>query len=371
MESLAVVIARRISQIRYDLEFEVDVSVRPFGVRDIVLIRTLQTKGISLDLEGAVLRPRAPLWNALLSQIPLNSFGAATYVVRNRSQSGFIQAHQGRSPAEGYLTFVAPALAWQDGTSHTWQLLLETLCRGQGERGVQRIFAKLPIEADSEAEVFRTVGFRVYTQEHIFKLPRPTEAAIPSSSLRLRAWESKDAWGIHRLYCLGAPRFVQQAEHLPGQIGGCATSDWAQSNHEERYVWDQNGEVAAYLRLLGGEDGHWLHLLLHPEHTDQAEDLIRLGVARLETHAPRPVYCAVRTYEAGLASALEATGFEHQLTRFLLVKQTTVQIPQKIFEPMPQVEGVEAAPTASARMSHVKRRDGSISTRSEVLNETQ
>ncbi|MFQ5593726.1 MAG: hypothetical protein ACE5HA_06220 [Anaerolineae bacterium] len=348
-----------------------DVSVRSFRVQDIMLVRTLQAEGISLDLESAVLRPRAPLWNALLSQIPLNSYGAATYVMRNRGQSGFIQAQRGRGPAESYLTFVAPALAVDSGTAHTWQLLLETLCRGQGERGVQRIFAKLPAEAEAEAEVFRVVGFRVYTQEHVFKLPRPTKEDILSSQIRLRKWESKDAWGIHRLYCMGAPRFVQQAEHLPGQIGECATSDWAQGSHEERYVWYQNGEIAAYLRLLGGERGQWLHLLLHPDHTDHTEVLVRFGVGRLAEHGPRPVYCAVRTYETDLFSALKTIGFEQQLTRFLLVKQTTVQIRQKIFEPIPQVEGVEAAPTASARISHVKRRDGPISARSEVVNETQ
>lgn len=318
-----------------------------------------------------MLRPRAPLWNALLSQVPLNAVGSATYVVRNKNHSGFIQAQQGRGPAEDYLTFVAPAVTWNDGIPHTWQLLLESLCRGRGERGVQRIFAKLPAEAEAEAEVFREVGFRVYTQEHVFRLPRPGDIGAPSDPIRLRSWESTDAWGVHRLYCLGAPRFVQQAEHLPGQIGECATSDWAQGSHEERFVWDHNGEIAAYLRLLEGEEGHWLHLLVHPDHTEHVDALVRLGIARLERYAPRPIYCAVRTYETNLASALKAAGFQPYQTRFLLVKQTAVRIRQKIFEPLPQVEGVEAAPTASARLSHRKRREGPTPAHSEVLKESR
>ncbi|MFQ5858185.1 MAG: hypothetical protein ACE5LU_21490 [Anaerolineae bacterium] len=340
-------------------------------MRDILLIRALQDEGISLDLESLVLRPRAPLWSALLSQIPLNSFGAATYVVRNRDQSGFIQAQQGRSPAEDYLTFVAPALSRNDGMPHTWQLLLDTLCRGQGARGVQRVFAKLPAEAEAEAEVFRKVGFRVYTQEHIFRMPRPTGNGISAGPIRLRPWESKDAWGIHRLYCMSAPRFVQQAEHLPGQIGESATSDWAQGNHEEQYVWDHNGEIAAYLRLLEGVQGHWMHLLMHPDHTEHADALVSLGVARLARYGLRPVYCAVRTYETDLIGALKAAAFQEYQTRFLLVKQTAVRVRQKIFEPLPQVERVETAPTASARMSHSTRRKGPTPAHSEVLNDIQ
>ncbi len=345
--------------------------VRPFSVRDILLIRGLQNAGVSLDLEGSVLQPRAPLWSALLSQVPLNSYGAATYVIRNKDQSGFVQARQGRSPAEDYLTFVAPALTWNDGIPHTWQLLLETLCQGQGERGVQRIFAKLPAEAEAEAEVFRKVGFRVYTQEHVLQLSRPTRSGSAAGPIRLRPWESRDAWGVHRLYSISAPRFVQQAEHLAGQIGESATSDWAHGNHEERYVWDQSGEVVAFLRLLEGEAGHWLHLLIHPEHTEHADVLVSLGVTRLARYAPRPVYCAVRTYEVDLTRALKAAGFQEYRTRFLLVKQTTARIQQKAFEPLPQVEGVEAAPTASARMGRRNRREEPTPVHSEVLKETQ
>lgn len=348
-----------------------DALVRPFNVRDILLIRALQDEGISLDLESFVLRPRAPLWNALLSQIPLNSFGAVTYVVRHKDQSGFIQAQQGRSPVEDYVTFVAPALTRDESMANMWQLLLETLCRGQGARGVQRVFAKLPAEAEAEAEVFRKVGFRVYTQEHIFRLPRPTTNDITSDRIHLRPWEKKDAWGVHRLYCMSAPRFVQQAEHLPGQIGESATSDWAEGHYEEQYVWDHNGEIAAYLRILEGDAGHWLHVLMHPEQTEHADALISLGVARLARYAPQPVYCAVRTYETSLTGALKAVGFQEYQTRFLLVKHTAVRIRQKIFEPLPQVEGVEAAPTASARISRRSRREELTSVRSEVLRDTQ
>lgn len=345
---------------------------RPFSVRDILLIRELEDKGISLDLERSVLRPRAPLWDALLSRIPLNGYGAATYVVRNKHQSGFIQAQQGRGPTEEYLTFLAPILSWSNGTPQTWQQLLETLCQSRGERGVQRIFVKLPAKADAEADVFREIGFRVYTREQIFRLSQLTrERRISSDSIRLRPWKRQDAWGVHRLYCMGTPQFVQQAEYLPGEISEAATSEWAHGIQEEQYVWEQDGAIVAYLRLLGGERGHWLHLLVHPDQKERAEALIVHGIVALARYASRPVYCAVRTYEIDLAIALKSVGFQEWQTRYLLVKHTAARIRQRVFEPLPHVEGVEPAPTASSPIGYRNHNKKPTPISSEVLKEAQ
>ncbi|MBS1251362.1 MAG: hypothetical protein MAG451_00395 [Anaerolineales bacterium] len=345
--------------------------VWPFGMRDILLVRALQEEGVSLDLETTVLHPRRPVWDAVLSQVPLNSYGAATYVVRDRDLAGFVQAQKGRNSTENYLTFMAPALSRHGSASRVWQQLLEALCQGEGERGVQRIFAKLPAQAEAEVDVFRQVGFRVYTQEHVFVLPQPEPDDVSAGPVRLRPWESKDTWGVHRLYCTGAPRFVQQAEHLPGEIGQAATSDWTQGKHEERYVWIRDSEIVASVQLLSGEQGHWMYLLLHPDQIEHAPVLIDSGIARLARYAPRPVYCVVRTYETDLRRALKNAGFQEYQIRFLLVNQTAVPIRQKEIERLPRVEGVEAAPTASTRMNSRSRREKPRPVHSEALRETQ
>lgn len=332
--------------------------IRPFGIRDILLIRQLQGKGITLDMEGAILRPRTPLRDALMSQIPLNGCGAVTYVLRDQGQRGFIQARQGRHPTESYLTFVAPALSEDEAREMTWCSLLEELCRGEGERGVQRVYAKLPESAEVEAELFRRTGFRVYTQEHVFYLPRAvTVQARGVSSISLRPYRSTDAWGVHRLYCLGSPRFVQQAEHVPGEIGEAATSDWAQGRREERHVWVRDGEVVGYIRLLIGELGHWLHLLIHPNQMDHATALLHLGIARLKRDAPRPIYCTVRSYEVALQHALTAAGFKPHHTRSLMVRQIAVPVREPASEPALAIEGAEMKPTVSSRLSSPNGRE--------------
>ena len=347
--------------------------IRAFGIRDILLIRELQRKGIALDMEGAILRPRTPLRDALISQIPMNGYGAVTYVLREGDRQGFIQVRQGRHPTESYLTFVAPALSEGEAREATWCALLEELSRGEGERGVHRIYVKLPESAPVEADVFREAGFRVYTQEQIFYLPRAValqaEGAPP---VLLRPYRSTDAWGVHRLYCLGSPRFVQQAEHVPGEIGEAATSDWAQGRREERYVWARDGEVMGYLRLIVGELGHWLHLLIHPNQMDHAVALLRLGVTRLKRYPPRPIYCTVRSYEVALQHALTTAGFKPHHMRSLMVKQIAVPVREPALEPALAVESAGMRPTVSSRLSSGNgRREKPAPVPTEVLSKTR
>lgn len=344
--------------------------IRPFGVRDVLLIRQLQNRGIALDMEGAILRPRTPLRDALMSQIPMNGYGAVTYVLRDRKRRGFVQARQGRHPTESYLTFIAPGRLRDEALATTWCALLEALSYGEGERGVQRVYAKLPESAEAEAEAFRQAGFRVYTQEQVFYLPR---SVVPQPAgehpVLLRPYRSTDAWGVHRLYCLGSPRFVQQAEHVPGEIGEAATSHWAQGRREERLVWICNGEVVGYLRLLVGELGHWLHLLIHPNQMDHAVALLHLGVTRLKRYPPRPIYCTVRSYEVALQRALTAVGFKLHHTRSLMMKQITVPVRELAAEPTLAVEGAEMRPTVSSRLSSENGRREPAPAPMEVLTE--
>lgn len=345
--------------------------VRAFSLRDIWLIYSLQDRAVSFDLEGAVLQPRAPIWDALLGQVPVNGFGAATYVARPKGQAGFVQAHAGRSRAELYLTYLAPALDAQGCSPDLWHALLDRLCQSEGARGVYRTFAKVPVDAEGETEVFRGAGFRIYTQEHVFRLTPPAAVELAAGSVRLRPWDTKDAWGVHRLYCMTAPRFVQQAEHLPGELGEAASSDWVQTKQEERYVWARDGEVVAYVQLLAGEAGHWLHILVHPAAAEHTQALIELGAAQITRGTTRPVFCTARTYESDLMRALRTVGFQEYQTRFLLVKQTAVWARERVPDALPQVEGVEAAPTASARVRSTGLTEEGRPVSLEVLNEVQ
>ncbi|MFQ6058771.1 MAG: hypothetical protein ACE5MB_07845 [Anaerolineae bacterium] len=321
--------------------------IRPFDFRDILLIRKLQRQGTQLDMERAVIQPYSPLAAALAAYLPFNDIGAATYVLdsveKGRRVRGFAQVRGRRGRMESDVVYMAPALT-SDEVAVAWQRLLIHLCQVEGEQGVQRLFAKLPEEAEEEIEVFRRVGFGVYTQEHVFRLDRPPAPLPPGEAIPLRPQRADDAWGLDRLYHQAAPRLVQQTE------GSWESSPvaWWRGRRDERYVWEAEGEIKGYLRLIGGQRGHWLKALLHHEAQARADEFLRWGLALLADYPSRPVYCTVRGYEAGLQWALKRVGFQPHANLFLLVKHTTAWAREPERRRVPALErGVEAAPTAS------------------------
>ncbi|HID87245.1 MAG TPA: hypothetical protein EYP55_07675, partial [Anaerolineae bacterium] len=333
--------------------------IRPFSLRDVLLIKQLQGDGVQLDVEGAILKPHTPLMAALAVHLPFDDIGASTYVLdaveRGQRVRGFTQARWRRNGVEGDVVYIAPALAKDDEAPTAWQRLLTYLCQMEGGRGMQRLFAKLPEEAEEEIEIFRRVGFGVYTQEHVFRLDsRPAEVP-PRGAIPLRPRRTEDEWGLNRLYCQAAPRLVQQTEGLGEGSWDSSPVGWWRGGRDERYVWEVGGEIVGYLRLIGGRKGHWLKALLHRDAQDRAEEFLRWGLALLAEYPPRPVYCSVRGYEAGLQWALKRVGFQPHVTLFLLVKHTTAWAREPERRRVPTLErGVEAAPTAS-RARAVKR----------------
>jgi hypothetical protein len=76
------------------------------------------------------------------------------------------------------------------------------------------------------------------------------------------------------------------------------------------------------LRLCRGHGTapHQLSLIVHPEHAELAESIVRFGTQRLLERDVRPIYCQVREYDSSVINALRSSGFEHVSTRALLVR---------------------------------------------------
>ncbi|OGO43453.1 MAG: hypothetical protein A2Z04_06345 [Chloroflexi bacterium RBG_16_57_9] len=242
---------------------------------------------------------------------------------------------------------MSPVLTPGDGVLWTWQRLLTHICKVEGEKGIQRIFVKVPEHEGDAIDVFRHTGFGVYTQEHLFRLPQLMPELNPQA-VPLRLQEEKDAWDLQRLYFLAAPRLVQQTECPDNNVWDNSTSAWLKGVRDERYVWEREGTLYGYVRLLRGRRGHWLKVLAHPDIQEEADDLVRWALALLNSFPPRPIYTSVRGYESGLQIALKRSGFQPQNTLFLLVKHTTALVREPEFKPIPALERkVETAPTAS------------------------
>jgi hypothetical protein len=219
-------------------------------------------------------------------------------------------------------------------SDHLWAMLLEEVIGQAGERGIVRIFAKLPTD-DARQALFRQLGFTQFTHEEIwghlyFKAAggaRPERGA-------LRRQSSRDAWDLLQLYRAVAPRGVQQAEALTSkqwQLG----NPWPGGLTAQAFVWDadnpqtraagiQSSGLGGWVRLLTGPKGHWITVMYRPEQRTLCTQALEYILWTARTSAPKPIYIALREYQGELAAILQDYGFHLLSEQALLVKYTAV-----------------------------------------------
>jgi hypothetical protein len=134
--------------------------------------------------------------------------------------------------------------------------------------------------------------------------------------------------------------------------------------HRQGYVWESQDDIWAALQIRSSRAGHWLRMLLHPEALDQADGLVAAALARVRCGPGQKLYCAVRTYEAGIPAALTAWGFQLIQSQTLAVKHTTVLARERASQPVHALEGhaesatPSAVPRSKALITRDKQRNG-------------
>jgi hypothetical protein len=192
---------------------------------------------------------------------------------------------------------------------------------------ILRIFAKVEDDVP-ELELFQKSGFQRYARQltYVFE---PGSAQGDFNPPTLRRWNRHFAWGLHQLYRAVAPQRVQMAEMIDSSdelaklyVGSLHALPPALSRGDETFVCDVGVRLGAWLRLCRGHGSapHQLSLMVHPEHAELADPLLRFGTRRLIEGGARPIYCQVREYESPVINALRSGGYEHVSTKALLVR---------------------------------------------------
>lgn len=307
---------------------------------------------MSLDLETCLTRPHSPLNTAIASSLFLSRTGVCTYVIDQEEENsdllGLAQMWQRPGRPEYVVVFISPALASGNGAHAIWQRLLTHLCVKAGERGGQRLYAGLPTDGEEAYQVFRHVGFAAYAQEDVFQFVGPASQLAGFKPLPLRRQRERDSWGLQQLYATITPRAVQNAEGSAQGQWELSGRGWGSYPYRRGYVWEDRGEIWAALQIRSSRAGYWLRMLLHPDALDQADMLVAAVLARVHCVPGQKLYCAVRTYEAGLPSALVASGFRAVGSQTLVVKHTTVWAREPAVQRVPALEGHAESLTPSA-----------------------
>jgi hypothetical protein len=332
--------------------------IKPFHVRDLLLVGKLQNQGLLLDLEEALTQTYSPLLATLVGCLPLQRTGVSTYICdemeEGQRMTGFAQMRLRKGGPEADMVYLTPSLSAAGEAMTIWRRLLEHVCREAGRQGIQRIFARLP-EDGLEVEAFQQVGFSIYAREDIFRLAQmPSHLAYPERGI-IRPQQPADGWELQALYAAVAPRLVQRAESLTAKRWEAAPGPWLRRAGQEGYVMEDEGEIVGCVRIHQGQTGHWLEMLLHPQAYERADELVNQSLSLLVQYPPRPIYCCLRRYQGGLRVPLEAQGFQPLTSQCVMVKHTTVRVKKPALKLVPALEKrAEAATPMMKTQGNVK-----------------
>ncbi len=323
---------------------------RPFTPRDSFGLRSLQVIGTSLELETVVLTNESPLRQALASCLPFANGGVETLVEvdpQSAEIAGFIQLRRRRDEREADLLFIAPGLEQPAEAGRLWLRLIDAACRCMGERGCQRVCARIAQDDRQALQLLRQLGFVVHASDTVFR--RPADAPPPPAvqlPAAMRDWLREDE-AVAEL----AQQAMTWAER--SREGG-PVSDWEAYPMGGRSpgqvlgrVWlDEAGHVLGAWRIIAGRLGNWLCALAAPQADAAAVVAHALKeYAAVDWRAHRPLYAVARGPQADLNLALRESGFEPIASRFWLVRHTMVRVGLPVLRRSAwQATGFETAP---------------------------
>jgi len=242
---------------------------------------------------------------AVLDNLRLE-YGSYTKVLRQNGNLPTLIGQMHYTPGEraARLSFVTPDHGLD---SPGLAALLESLAWEAGERGACSLLAEVE-ESSPAFEVLRRVGFSVYGWQRVWKINEQV-----SSISTPYVWEAAndlDAVPIRALYQALVPPLVQGADPM---VERALTG----------LVYEQTGELLAYIEPTYGPRGIYLQPLIHPA-VDDVLRLVRSFLGGLSFHLGRPVYLSIRSYQAWLENALSELDVDVSERQALLVKHLVV-----------------------------------------------
>lgn len=340
--------------------------IRPFQPGDILLIQRLHRQTTKLNAVQSLLQPRSPSWIALTAVNPWNDAKVATCVLRRNGQSlarsGFLQAQKRPGRPEADILALAPALDTPSGHPAVWEKLLSYYLHDAALQGIQRIYVDAP-DQPLPVRTFANVGFQVYQRQTIWRLVASDVIDYSDGPpATIRPQQSRDEWGLLRLYSLVTPKAIQAAE---GAFGDTAADPpilqrWFTGEFRSFVLLD-GGEIAGCIQAAIGSTGVWLHLWANLQRADGLvpRQLLFYALKALgQLNERRPIYIPVAEHHGGVTPLLTELGFAPFTDQAKMVRPI-VQWAMEV-EPV-RTAPLEVAHEAAVTLQSVKHRTGPLS----------
>ncbi|HZV53004.1 MAG TPA: GNAT family N-acetyltransferase [Candidatus Dormibacteraeota bacterium] len=200
---------------------------------------------------------------------------------------------------------------------HVAPSLIQYLCDQAVQRGVSRLFVRLPLD-EPLMDIFRFQGFRQYATESVLyaESPRPRSTAAPSG---LRPYRNRDQRRLYHLYRKVTPWGVAHLEAPTFREWRSTRSAPGQQEVIDRV------EIVGWCRVQKGSQARpsTLSFMALPER-GLADELVDHAIVAADGQA---AWCSLRHYDAHVIDALRGRGFSLLLTQALLVRELTVRAP--------------------------------------------
>jgi len=330
--------------------------IRNLHFSDFLKLGQMHQAEVGLNLPNAIMSPPSPLTAALLQQLPVQHQSSSVYIYEEgRKPSAFLQARTRHRREEWevislgtigavFSSLESPQIEDEKLDNETpetiteeaaeekqeqpldlnnaWLQLIEHTISEAGEKGVQRIYARLSTES-AELGLFTSSGFHAYTHESLYMLDYRTKAKKPAD-LHLNPQRKRNLWDIQRLYDAVTPNPVMHAEQLRSDSWDISRNYFPGAGRETGWVLseEQSERAGAYIRITSYRNKHLLRIMNVDLPRERLPELFLYALACLKAGEDTQVFCAVRDYETEQETVLEELGFKYFARQAVLVKHT-------------------------------------------------
>jgi hypothetical protein len=300
--------------------------IRPFKLRDFLLIYRLSDQSVSLNAESALITVAHPLRKAIGNVLWGSCFPTYVWKAGKGRAAAYVQLYLAKESSSAYiLNLGAPGNRHQGNAAGNaagnsadkiqddlWLHVLDDLVSAVGGHGIHSLVAQVG-ENGPELSILRHAGFAVYTRQDVWVadlIDNKYKQAI------LQPRRAIDDWDIQLLYANTVPPLIQLVEPMPPLHYG------------KSWVLREDNELVAFVHLNHGPVATWMRLLIHPNANVPAEMIVGAAYGAKPARPGHPIYCCVGRYQSWLQNVLQGMGFRYWGSQALMVKHT-VQHSQK------------------------------------------
>jgi hypothetical protein len=227
--------------------------------------------------------------------------------------------------------------------------LLEGLAWQAGDWGAFHVLGELE-EVCPAFESMRKAGFSVYAWQRVWQIPtaqsnghaRPDSRRKAGTDGAATIWQpvrEEDEWSVRNLFQNLVPPLAQSAEPLTVR-------------RQRGLIYRQDGEIMAYVEGIFGPHGIYLYPLIHPDIEDVGS-LLKSLLPALSPLLGRPVYMAVRSYQAWMETTLTELGARSTPRQALMVKHMALAQRVPLNARLVQIEGRQIEPAKTVAQNSV------------------